>query len=80
MKMNISKREMMNALGAVERHPVNNTDNKLITSGYVLCSGQSTASGCLAFTPLLLILFSPKINFLRSSRDCVNAVTAFMLK
>lgn len=48
-----SLREMTNALGA-ESPPVNNTDNKLITSGYVLFSGQSTASGCLSFTPLLL--------------------------
>lgn len=32
--------------------PVNNTENELVASGYVLCSGLSRTPGCLLYTHL----------------------------
>lgn len=36
--------------GSTIGSPVNNTDNKLVVSGHVLCSGLITAAGCLVYT------------------------------
>lgn len=44
--------------GSTRGSPVNNTDNKLVASGYVLCSGLSRAPGCLVYIhPMRACLF-----------------------